>query len=257
VGDARWDRDAAGQFVDHYNVLYGQVRTHVVHAHLTEHLPPPPAEIIDVGGGAGHQSIPLARAGYRVLIADPSTVMLEAAQVALAAEPDEVAGRVSLVESDGERAPDLLGTERFDGVLCHGVLMYLEEPRPLERALVALARPGGVLSVVGKSRRSLAMRPAATRDWAAVLAAFDADHQVNELGIDTRADDPEELGTRFAADGAATLAWYGVRLFSDQWARDRSVVDPSDLVLAAELEASRRDPYRQLSRLFHWLGRKG
>ena len=29
-----------------------------------------------------------------------------------------------------------------------------------------------------------------------------------------------------------------------------------DLVLAVELEASRRDPYRQMSRLFHLLGRR-
>ena len=62
MGDPRWDA-VASTFVGHYGKLYGQVRTHVLHAHLTEHLPAPPAEIVDVGGGAGHQSIPLARVG--------------------------------------------------------------------------------------------------------------------------------------------------------------------------------------------------
>jgi hypothetical protein len=39
-------------------------------------------------------------------------------------------------------------------------------------------------------------------------------------------------------------------------------LDPSDsqqlaAAAAVELEASRRDPYRQLSRIFHLVGRKG
>lgn len=40
--------------------MRGRVRTHVIHEHLRAHLPPPPAAIVDVGGGAGHQSVPLA-----------------------------------------------------------------------------------------------------------------------------------------------------------------------------------------------------
>ena len=32
-----------------------------MHRQLLEHLPPPPATVLDVGGGAGHQSLPLVR----------------------------------------------------------------------------------------------------------------------------------------------------------------------------------------------------
>jgi S-adenosylmethionine-dependent methyltransferase len=56
----------AGQFVDEaYASVKGQVRTYVLHHHLMDHLPKPPAAILDVGGGAGHQSLPLARGGVR------------------------------------------------------------------------------------------------------------------------------------------------------------------------------------------------
>jgi hypothetical protein len=47
-----------------------------------------------------------------------------------------------------------------------------------------------------------------------------------------------------------------VRLFTDGWAPGRPATDPEDLVLAVELEATRRDPYRRLSRLFHLVGRR-
>lgn len=41
-----------------------------------------------------------------------------------------------------------------------------------------------------------------------------------------------------------------MRLFTDGWAPDRPATDPDDLVLQVEFAASRRDPYRRLSRLF-------
>ncbi len=54
---------------------------------------------------------------------------------------------------------------------------------------------------------------------------------------------------------------YGVRLFTDGWVSAYDEADQpgpagagQDAVLAVELEASRRDPYRQLSRLFHLVG---
>ena len=49
---------------------------------------------------------------------------------------------------------------------------------------------------------------------------------------------------------------YGVRVFTEGWARGRPASDPVDDVLAVELEASRRDPYRDFSRLFHLMARR-
>ncbi len=251
-----WAR-LAGRFVDHYDSLYGQVRTRVLHEHLRAHAAAPPASVIDVGGGAGHQAIPLAREGYEVTIVDPSSAMLGEAGQRLNDEPRDVASRVQLVEGRGEAAPELLGAEAaFDVVLCHAVVMYLDDPAPLLEVLARLATPGGIVSVVAKNARALAIRPALERDWHATLEAFDADRQVNALGIETRADTVESLAAAFAEHGIETLAWYGVRLFTEGWARSERPRDHGDMVFAAELEASRRDPYRQLSRLFHWVGRK-
>jgi len=77
----------------------------------------------------------------------------------LNAEPAEVAGRVHLVQARGEQASELLGQGRYDAVLCHGVLMYLEDPEPLVSSVCGLARPGGIVSIVTKNARTLALRP--------------------------------------------------------------------------------------------------
>ena len=115
--------------------------------------------MVDVGGGAGNQSIPLARDGYQVTIADPSEAMLARAQARLAAEPDEVACRVRLVRASATEARAVLDGARFAGVLCHGVIMYIEDPRPFVAALADLAEPGGIISVVAKNARTLVTRP--------------------------------------------------------------------------------------------------
>jgi len=240
-------------FIDgHYGSLRGRVRTHVVDAHLRRHLPPPPAPVVDVGGGAGVQSLPLARRGHAVTIVDPSAGMLDRATTTLANEPIDVADRVRLVHASGTEAVDLLGIGRFAGVLCHGVISYLADPGPLLAALCALAGPGGVVSILAKNAATMAVRPAVEGRWRDALAAFDRDSEINALGLPTRGDTVDDLTARLVRHGAWDVTWYGVRLFVEAWPPDRDAeAAGEDDLLAVELEASRRDPYRQLSRLFH------
>lgn len=97
----------ANQFVDEaYATVKGRVRTYVMHQHLLEHLPPPPAPVLDVGGGAGHQSFPLAEAGYEVTLLDSSPAMLEKARQRIERLPAQAQRRVSFVQADGEHADE-------------------------------------------------------------------------------------------------------------------------------------------------------
>jgi ubiquinone/menaquinone biosynthesis C-methylase UbiE len=101
VSDDSWAA-LAGLFADDaYATVKGRVRTYVMHQHLLDHLPPAPATVLDVGGGAGHQSFPLAQAGYDVTLLDSSPAMLDKARTRLAALPDDVRARVGLVEAAG------------------------------------------------------------------------------------------------------------------------------------------------------------
>lgn len=119
--------------------------------------------------------------------------MLERAELRIAAEDDDVARRVRLVEAAGEDAAGALDGRQFGGVLCHGVLMYLDDPAPLVDSLCALTAPGGVVSIVAKNVEVMAARHALEGDWVGALAAFDNDRQINGLGVDTRGDSLESL----------------------------------------------------------------
>lgn len=47
---------------------------------LSDHLPPPPAAILDIGGGPGRYAIELARSGYSVILVDLSQKSLDYAK---------------------------------------------------------------------------------------------------------------------------------------------------------------------------------
>jgi S-adenosylmethionine-dependent methyltransferase len=262
VGDDIW-AGLADQFADEvYASVKGQVRTYVMHQQLLEHLPGPPASVLDVGGGAGHQSFPLAHAGYEVTLLDPSPAMLDKAQQRLERLPAEAQRRVTLVQADGLNADEAVNGRRFAAVLCHGVIGYLEQPEPLVNQLCQCAAAGGIVSIMAGNAKAMAVRPALERRWDDALASFDATREVGVLGVPGRADTVEELSGLMQSRGVKPLRWYGVWLFADWLDFSGAELDPSDTqqvaaMAAVELEASRRDPYRQLSRPFHLVGRKG
>jgi S-adenosylmethionine-dependent methyltransferase len=262
VGDDSW-AGLADLFADGaYASVKGRVRTQVLHQQLLEHLPPPPAQVLDVGAGAGHQTLPLAQAGYDVTLLDPSPAMLDKARQRLERLPVETQRRVSLLQADGESAAAAVGGRRFNAVLCHGVLGYLDQSEPLVGELCRCAAAGGVVSIMTANANAMAVRPALERRWNDALAAFDARTEIGVLGVPGRADTADELGELMRTHGVEPLRWYGVWLFVD-WLEFSGVeLNPDDTdqvaaTVAVELEASRRDPYRQLSRVFHLVGRRG
>jgi SAM-dependent methyltransferase len=262
VGDDSW-AGLADQFADEaYASVKGLVRTYVLHRQLLEHLPLPPATVLDVGGGAGHQSFPLAQAGYDVTLLDPSPAMLDTAQQRLERLPREARERVTLVQAEGEHAGEAVDGQPFAAVLCHGVLGYLQQPEPLVKQLCQRCATGGVVSIMAGNAGAMAVRPALERRWDDALAAFDARSEVGVLGVSTRADTVEELSELLRSNQVEPVRWYGVWLFVDWLEFSGAELDPGDskqveTMAAVELEASRRDPYRQLSRTFHLVGRKG
>ena len=262
MGDDTW-ASLAHQFADEaYASVKGHVHTYVMHQQLLEHLPPPPATVLDVGGGAGHQSFPLAHAGYDVTLLDPSPAMLDKARQRLQRLPAEAQRRVTFLQADGEHADEAVKGQRFAAVLCHGVLGYLDQPEPLIDQLCRCAAPGGLVSIMTGNAKASAVRPALERRWNDALAAFDARTEIGVLGVPGRADTVEELSELIRGHGVEPLRWYGVWLFVDWLEFGGATLDPTDAeqvaaTAAVELEASRRDPYRQLSRVFHLVGRKG
>jgi SAM-dependent methyltransferase len=247
TGRERWIAGLGG--------LRDVVRQELVTRQLASHLPGgAPLRVLDLGCGQGTQAIALARRGHSVTGIDASDEMLGEARRATEAEPDAVRARLRLESGDVLRL-DAEHRRAYDVVCCHGVAMYLPALRELSDALVSAARPGGLISLLTRNRASIAMRAGMSGDWQAALAGFEAALYTNRLGVqNARADEPADVRAELQLSGAHTIAWYGVRLFTDTWPNDDPPED-LELVLAVEQEAGRRDPYRSLAALTHTIAR--
>jgi SAM-dependent methyltransferase len=110
---------------------------------LTRFLPPVPASVLDVGGGAGVYATWLAKLGYQVHLVDPMPLHVEQAQTASAAQPDApftaaIGDARQLAEADASG----------DVVLLLGPLYHLTERDDRVAALREarrVVRPGGLV----------------------------------------------------------------------------------------------------------------
>jgi ubiquinone/menaquinone biosynthesis C-methylase UbiE len=237
--------ERAEWFDAHYGTTRGRIRRQLVLERLHETLPPPPARVLDAGGGSGVVAIPLAQRGYDVTLLDPSEGMLR-----VAAERIETA-RVDLAVIRGaiEDLPRLT-QGGFDAVCCHAVLMYVGDPEGSLNVLRSVARDGAVLSLLEKNRDGLAMRPGLRGDYEEALRVLDDPIAAGNLGIPNRSRPVDEWRRMLGAAGWQFDSAVGIRLFSD--AADDDLSDRAfQRLLRLEREAGRRDQYRAVARLIH------
>jgi len=211
--------------------------------------------VLDVGCGQGTQALHLARAGHRVTGLDLSEELLARFRTALAAEPEEVRRRVTVVNAPLE-STQTAAPGPYDLVMCHGVLLYFDDPEPVLRELDRVAGPDARLSLLVRNGLAPAMRDALRGDWAGALEAFDSLDYVNRLGVAAHAHTPSLLDELLGRLGWVRERWYGVRVFTDHLHDSPPPTEGLDQLLDAETEAGRRDPYRQVSALLHLVYRR-
>lgn len=100
----------------------------------------PGGDVLDVGCGPGLMAPPLIDLGCRFWGVDPSDNMLDIARRRL--RGDERANFVK-----GEAARLDFESNRFDAVICMGVLDWVAEPRAAVFEIVRVLRPGGTLII--------------------------------------------------------------------------------------------------------------
>jgi SAM-dependent methyltransferase len=228
---------------------HGRIRLELVLERLLRELPPPPARVLDAGGGTGAFAIPLTARGYRVTVLDSNAEWLGVAERAATA-----AGvHLRLVHGTAEDAPSLLDGP-FDAVLCHTVLIYAARPERVLRALRDVARPGAVLSSLEKNRDALAVRPSKQRDFGEALRVMDDPVASGRLGIPNTSPTGGELRGLMLRSGWLPERWGGIRVYSD------GVIEPVDgetfeTIMELERKASVREPHRRFGRLLHVLAR--
>ena len=99
------------------------------------------ARILDIGCGDGSLSLPLLNASNRLTLVDISENMIRKARERV---PPALSGNVTLLNDSFEALGD---AERFDIVLCIGVIAHVPSVDALFAKIAAVLQPGGRLVV--------------------------------------------------------------------------------------------------------------
>jgi S-adenosylmethionine-dependent methyltransferase len=208
-----------------------------------------PLRVLDVGGGDGRDSLPLAAAGHHVTILDPSAGML--AEAAATARGLGVADRVETQPGSIDDLPS--AGAGWDVVLCHFVLRYRPADADDVPALAAAVRPGGVLSVLDGNPAGTVVSRIVRGGPAAGLAELGAatgrsvtfDEEVRKIR-------DIEMRAAIEASGCEILAQYGGRIANDLLTDDTAKHDEAYFadLLRLELELCDQEPYNRIGQFW-------
>jgi S-adenosylmethionine-dependent methyltransferase len=215
-------------------------------------------DVLDAGGGTGGFAVPLAEAGHRVVVVDPSPDSLAALQ-RRAAERG-LGDRVVGLQGDLAELPALVPAAGADLVLCHSVLEVVDDPAEALVTLAGVLRPAGRLSLLVANRaaavlaRALAGRP----DEAARALSDPAGRWGAADGV-ARRFTPEGLAELVRAAGLVVEQVHGVRVVADLVPSAVLDAEPgaAAALLALERALSDRPPFRDVATQLHVLAASG
>jgi SAM-dependent methyltransferase len=210
--------------------------------------------VVDAGGGTGGFAVPLAAAGHRVTVVDPSPDSLAALQ-RRAAERG-LSDRVTGLQGDLTELPGLVPADSVDLLLCHSVLELVDDPVAALTGLAGVLRPGGRLSLLVANRAAAVLaRALAGHPEEAARALTDPAGRWGPADGVRRRFTGDALRELLTGAGLVVEQLHGVRVVSDLVPSAVLDTEPgaAAALLALERTLSDRPPFRDLATQLHVL----
>jgi S-adenosylmethionine-dependent methyltransferase len=213
-------RTDAGKYAAYLATPEGRLRLDLALANLQEFLPVRRSNnslcALDLGCGTGAAAIRLARLGVHVTMLDSSLAMLELAKRAVLEEG--VSEQVTLTHGDATELLRLFSAGSFDGILCHNLLEYVDDPAALLCGVARLLRgPAAILSILVRNQPGEVLKAAIrTGDLARAEAALTAEWGEEPLyGGKVRLFTSDSLAVMLREASLTIIAQRGVRIVAD------------------------------------------
>lgn len=178
-------------WIEGQNKPWGKLRYEIAFVNLKKHLPKKKLTILDIGGGNGYDSIPLAKIGHKITIVDYSQNMLNKAKLVL---KKNHLTNVELINCDLNNIKDKL-TKKFDVILCHNVLSYVDDEKKSLKIILSLLKRNGILSIMQINRYSEVIYPLVfEKNIDKTISNIDIIHtKANTFNVPIKRFSPEEL----------------------------------------------------------------
>ena len=207
--------------------------------------------ILDAGGGMGQVSLMLAEAGHEIVVCDISEKMLEAASGKF--KDAGLSDQVEIIQMPFQELPEtFLG--RFDLVMSHAVLEWLQYPEQSFNTLATYVKPGGLISLMFYNLNSLICQNAIKGNFIKLMnEEFSGEPNgltpMNPLSA-------EMVQDWFSMNNISILSKTGIRVFYDLMFRKTRDLRAYEDILEVEKKYCRTEPYASMGRYVHLLGER-
>lgn len=227
-------------------------------ANLAKHLRQNQMNILDVGGGNGPDSIPFAKQGHHVDIVDYSQEML--VDVQNQAVQGDFQEYLTTHLTDVANILDLFPERKFDLILCHNVLQYIDDVPSLFKNFSKLLKPDGAVSIISINRYSTPYHAAfLDNNFSEPLAQLDArTSKAKIFDAVMKSYCADEIKKMLENVGLLSEADYGIRCFCDYWGDNERKLNPVifEQIERLEFALTALHPYKLLARYFQVVARK-
>ena len=228
----------AEKYATYLGTTAGKLRLDLAWANLCELLPRSATGLhaLDIGCGTGAFALRLAQLGFEVDLLDASDAMLALAREQLTTT--EFGHLVCFHLGDAAAITEFFSASRFDVVICHNVLEFVEEPTRMLGALsrVLKKNESSLASILVRNRWGESLKAAMKGgDSKSVESALTGETVLDSLyGEPVRVFDPDDLRGTMERAGLHVVTERGIRVVSDY--RETSITTEEDYQRLRTLE---------------------
>ncbi|MEJ2142896.1 MAG: methyltransferase domain-containing protein [Gammaproteobacteria bacterium] len=250
MADRNFD-DLLGRFDKNiYQSAKGKIRLAMLDSDLRELVPflqhDHKCTILDAGSGTAEIALLLASHNTQMVLSDISENMLQQAREMFSVQSPDVP--VQFIQASIQQLPGKL-QQRFDLVLCHAVLEWMEQPRDAIDILYRFIEPGGYLSLMFFNRNSLIMRQMLNGNLKKLKSENFQDKKTTLTPISPL--EPETVYYWLEAAGLTIIRKTGIRVMYDYMAGNVRSKRALEDILEMEKRYSGQEPFRSLGRYIH------
>ncbi len=228
----------------------GRIRLSMLESDLREVIPFLQQEhkftFLDAGCGSAELASILAHDDTQVVLSDISETMLQHAQQLFHKHTTNVSAE--FINASIQQLPELI-KQRFDLVMCHAVLEWMEQPKVAIETLVKFIEPGGYLSLMFFNRNSLIMRQMLNGNLKKLKSENFQDKKTTLTPISPL--EPETVYSWLEHEGLTIIRKTGIRVMHDYMAGNVREKRAFEDILEMEKRYSGQEPFRSLGRYIH------